>query len=104
MAGSRSAGRIARGGLTQITGLGPLGTDVFVDFDSTDGDARAAVPHGSFSYVSSEHGDIAAILIPFGTADKDAKNELYTEIICGETYVHIYNMLQDALYKNSLRC
>lgn len=66
-------------------------------FYSDTGDVRAAIPMGRFTNYTSDTGDVAAILIPFGAADEHARSDFRTQSTRGDTYVHVYNTLQESL-------
>lgn len=57
---------------------------------STDsGSIRSQAPHGLFTNYSSNSGDIACYLRPYGTTDPNTKNEIYTTTQSGNLLVRI---------------
>jgi hypothetical protein len=67
------------------------------DIHSDAGYIWIALPHGCLTNVTNLTGDIAAIMIPFGTASKEDQSEMHTFSSEGDMYVHFYNTLQHTL-------
>ncbi|KAH7395179.1 hypothetical protein DE146DRAFT_659407 [Phaeosphaeria sp. MPI-PUGE-AT-0046c] len=64
---------------------------------SESGPIRASVPLGTLTNYTSEKGNIAATVVPVGSASGDASKDFRTESNQGNMYVHVYNTLQESM-------
>lgn len=60
---------------------------------SETGPIYGSVPLGTLTNYTSETGNIAAIMVPFGAASEDASKDIRTESKQGSVYVHVVNTI-----------
>lgn len=64
---------------------------------SETGNIYGSVPLGALTNFTSETGNIAAIMVPFGAASEDASKDIRTESNQGNVYVHVVNTIWESL-------